>query len=160
VTSARDRVILFLSDGAPTDAPGSVFKLIQQSNRQMRNSVVLMCYALGNGTFGSALMRMASQDFKMRNSPTPRQLSGNCGEQCAIPKPNPGLYRHVTDTSHLRSAMGSYYTFFSTHKRQDAATNVGSNVVWSVPYFDASGLGMVVTAASSVLIDGKTSKYS
>ncbi len=41
---------------------------------------------------------------------------------------------HVSDPSDLRSAMASYYDFFSEDNDND-------NVIFSVPYFDGFGIG-------------------
>nr|CAB3227392.1 VWFA and cache domain-containing protein 1-like [Phallusia mammillata] len=142
ITRSRDRVILFLSDGEPTDSPRKIFNLIRDRNREMANSVVMLCFALGSGTFGAALKRMATQKFGW----TP---------QDAIPAPTPGLFHHVVDVQHLRFAMGSYYNFFSKHRGSNEKQFHGMPVIWSVPYYDAGGIGMVLTVATPVAIDGK-----
>nr|XP_026692576.1 VWFA and cache domain-containing protein 1-like [Ciona intestinalis] len=146
VAKSRDRVILFLSDGVPSDSPFRIFKLIKLRNLAMQNSVVLLCYELGKGTFGPALKLMASQNFTFHGL----KINPSICEECDPPVP--GVFHKVVETKHLRSAMGSYYSFFSHHKNNVAST--GDSVVWSVPYFDAGGLGMVMTAASTVIIDG------
>ena len=61
-----------------------------------------------------------------------------------------GMFKHVKETKNLRTAMGFYYNFFFTHK----TSSDESSVVWSVPYYDAGGLGMVITAASAVVVEG------
>ena len=67
ISQSRERVILFLSDGQPSDLPYKIFKLIRDRNRQLHNSVVLLCFALGKSTFGSALQMMARQNFAFQN---------------------------------------------------------------------------------------------
>ena len=59
------------------------------------------------------------------------------------------MFKHVRQTKNLRFAMGFYYNFFINRIKSF------SDVVWSVPYFDMGGVGMVITAASAVVINGK-----
>lgn len=70
VAYSRERSILFLSDGEPSDLPYKIFKLIYDKNKQLYNSVTLLCFALGKSTFGSALQKMAFQDFNFQNKTT------------------------------------------------------------------------------------------
>jgi len=60
------------------------------------------------------------------------------------------MFKHVRETKNLRSVMGFYYNFFFSHKHHGNKRSI----VWSVPYFDVGGLGMVVTAASAVIVKG------
>ena len=71
-------------------------------------------------------------------------------DDCDLPKPRAGMFKHVRETKNLRSAMGFYYNFFFSRK-----SSRRSDVVWSVPYYDVGGLGMVTTAASAVIVQGK-----
>ncbi|CAK8690074.1 unnamed protein product [Clavelina lepadiformis] len=151
IAMSRDRVILFLSDGQPSDRPSKIFKLIKFQNQKLFNSVVIMCYALGKGTFGAALQQMASQHFDSRNSSFLEHLV-TCVGGCRMAKP--GVFHHVDDIFHLRQAFGSYYTFFSTHIRSDLYNISDASTVWSVPYFDALGQGMVISASLPVIHQG------
>lgn len=58
-----------------------------------------------------------------------------------------GRFEAVPDGGDLRAAMGGYYNFF-------ASTNTNPPPVWTAPYWDSSGLGMVVTAALPVFYGG------
>lgn len=142
VVGRRDRVVLFLSDGEPTDPPGTIYDVIEAGNNRLDNSAVLMTYALGRSVLGLMLRRMAEQDFYQNSNFKP---------------PTPGEFHLVNDVEHLRSAMGSYYNFFSRryHRRHASDADmyqVQHNVHLSVPYYDAGGLGTVITAASPLLV--------
>ena len=63
------------------------------------------------------------------------------------------MFQHVRETKNLRSVMGFYYSFFFAHKKSRFDESKPF-VVWSVPYFDVGGIGMVITAASAVVIKG------
>lgn len=73
-------------------------------------------------------------------------------EFCDIPAPTKGMFQHVRETENLRSAMGFYYNFFYSRTKPSV---VSSSVIWSVPYYDVGGVGMVITAASAVMINSK-----
>eukprot|EP00050_Salpingoeca_kvevrii_P019384 m.85448 g.85448 ORF g.85448 m.85448 type:complete len:1229 (+) comp8386_c0_seq1:956-4642(+) len=62
---------------------------------------------------------------------------------------NFGEYTFVPDGGDLRGAMGRYYEFFT------AAPNGEEDPVWTTPYFDFSGLGVVTTVAAPLFIDGQ-----
>ena len=64
----RDRVILFLSDGEPSDIPMEIFTAIHHGNRKVGNTALLLTYALGRGNFGILLNRMAQQSFSFEES--------------------------------------------------------------------------------------------
>ena len=81
ISQMRERVILFLSDGEPSDLPYKIFKLIYDRNKQIYNSVVLLCFALGKSTFGSALQKMASQNFTFD---VPCQGTTHLGVMCKL----------------------------------------------------------------------------
>lgn len=61
LATSRHRAIMFLSDGTPSDAPQKILDLIYNRNRAMHNSVVILCYALGEGTFGRFVEKMSKQ---------------------------------------------------------------------------------------------------
>jgi len=56
---------------------------------------------------------------------------------------NKGIWNHVDDGGDLGSAMSKYYTLYSVGLSSDR-----SEVRWSEPYIDASGLGEIITGAS------------
>jgi len=60
---------------------------------------------------------------------------------------NAGTYLAIPDSGDLRAAMGRYYSFFSNPTEDQA-------VVYAPPYFDASGLGIITTAALPVVHGG------
>nr|XP_039264048.1 VWFA and cache domain-containing protein 1-like isoform X1 [Styela clava] len=153
IAYSRHRSIIFLSDGKPSDRPIGILDLIYKRNKDMHNSVVLLCYALGKGTFGHFIETMSRQDHvprdveKCKESEDVALCHPSGAKSCDLPSPRKGLFRQVTDSQYLRSEMGSYYNYFAT------VSNKNSNdVIWSVPYYDAGGMGMIVTAASSIVM--------
>lgn len=74
------------------------------------------------------LKRIAAQDFS--NSPPSE-----------VPR---GHFTHVRDPQHLRKEMATYYDFFSKRNNYD------NDIQMTVPYFDAFGLGVVVSICKSV----------
>lgn len=77
VARSRHRAVLFLSDGMPSDRPSNILKLIYKRNRRIQNCVVLLCYALGKGTFGKFIQRMSEQTYVDPNDQVSR-----CNEVC------------------------------------------------------------------------------
>lgn len=155
IAYSRHRSIIFLSDGKPSDRPSRILNLVYARNREMHNSVVLLCYALGKGTFGHFIEIMSQQEHVPKNTqdckPNEKQQCKASGaDDCDLPSPRKGLFRQVTDSQYLRSEMGSYYNYFAT-----VSTKGSPGIIWSVPYFDAGGLGMVVTAASAILLKNR-----
>ena len=100
VAQSRDRLILFMSDGEPTDPPNEIFLTIFKRNLDLRNSVILLCYSLGKSTFGLALRRMASQDFDLSLQDLPKDSNYSSWMQYssiqAPPPPTPGFFTHVS----------------------------------------------------------------
>ncbi len=62
-----------------------------------------------------------------------------------IARQNKGADVYVQDSQDLIDAMKRYYQFFK----------IGKSVVWSWPYVDANGLGMVMAASKAVTVEGK-----
>lgn len=58
-----------------------------------------------------------------------------------------GAYRHISDSENLLDAMSTYYVFY-------AYGIVGRSATWTAPYVDANGLGLMVTGAIGVYLDG------
>uniref|UniRef100_H2ZMZ9 Cache domain-containing protein n=1 Tax=Ciona savignyi TaxID=51511 RepID=H2ZMZ9_CIOSA len=92
---------------------------------------------------------MARQDFSFHNLTVDTSICPTCDQ------PKPGVFHKVIETKNLRSAMGSYYSFFAKHKSSSEASHAAAEVVWSVPYYDVGGLGLVVTAAAPVVVNDK-----
>lgn len=82
-----------------------------------------------------------------RDSDTPVSIfSYSFGEEAddTVPRKiaceNDGLFFKIPDGGDLRSSMGQYYQYFAAGIQND-------QVFWTAPYFDASGLGLVITAS-------------
>jgi voltage-dependent calcium channel alpha-2/delta-3 len=66
-------------------------------------------------------------------------LGANAAVQKDIACDNKGAYTFIEDGGNLRTKMQSYYQVFGA--------TANANIFWTAPYLDASGLGMMVTAA-------------
>ncbi|XP_077862056.1 VWFA and cache domain-containing protein 1-like [Saccoglossus kowalevskii] len=144
----RDQVILFLTDGEPTDGGESVSLLekkrniihtIVRRNAKMNNEVVIFTFGLGEDPDHQFLRHIAEQDGTVYNV----QRNNTAGEV------TPGHYKHVSDACKLRTIMASYYDFFS-HRTQQS-----DSPVFSVPYQGATGTGLMTTVALPVKYDGQ-----
>ncbi|MHA1340266.1 MAG: VWA domain-containing protein [Promethearchaeota archaeon] len=60
---------------------------------------------------------------------------------------NNGEAVYIWDSSYLSDAMTGFYRFFQK-------SGYSEKVIWSWPYVDASGKGMVITASKSVIYNG------
>lgn len=58
---------------------------------------------------------------------------------------NEGFMKKLTDEENIISQMQDYYSFLASN------TISISNVTWTSPYLDASGLGLMVTVAIPVI---------
>ncbi|XP_077994597.1 VWFA and cache domain-containing protein 1-like [Glandiceps talaboti] len=145
----REQVILFLTDGQPSDAvTGSpsdpslarnrdIMLTIKERNAQMNNEVVILTFGLGSKVEGTLLTRMAEQDGTVYG------VDKDPNAELKV-----GRYTPVLDPNNLRQNMASYYNYFS---------DVSDNPIFSVPYQAASGIGLVTTVALPVL-QGSTLK--
>ena len=57
----RKQVVLFLTDGQPTDPKESVMREIVESNAMLGNQAIFMAYGIGDGNF-EFLENMAKQE--------------------------------------------------------------------------------------------------
>ena len=60
-TENRKQVILFLTDGQPTDPKANIMRDIVNYNKLLDNKVIIMTYGIGEGNF-EFLDNMAKQD--------------------------------------------------------------------------------------------------
>ncbi|XP_078487608.1 VWFA and cache domain-containing protein 1-like [Ciona intestinalis] len=135
-STVSDRVILFMSDGVPTDEPTTILSTQIRENERLNNSVVILTYGLG------------SADFTVL-----RNMAANNGEFYGISKtsnasePRIGLFTHIPHASNLRTQMSSYYNFFAVNSQ-------GLNEpLWTTPYLDGWGLGILMTASLPVYVN-------
>ncbi|XP_077996294.1 VWFA and cache domain-containing protein 1-like [Glandiceps talaboti] len=135
----REQVILFLSDGEPTDSKRDIMREVKSSNEQMENKVVILTIAFGTNSGISFLADLAKQDFEKYNIELANNTIGDIQE---------GQYTHVADYTRLRNTMARYYDFFANTEK------LGDEPIFSVPYQDAFGLGLMTTAAIPVKYNG------
>eukprot|EP00117_Sycon_ciliatum_P047149 scpid21407/ scgid4711/ VWFA and cache domain-containing protein 1 len=130
----RDRVILFLSDGVPTDSEGTILAEQERAARQFNYSIVVLTYAMGNNVRSGevTLRKMASQSYSSPLSGVQRAL---------------GEYRLVSNFQNLRASLTRFYSFF-------ASEDTSSSVIYTNPYYDAFGLGVILTVAAPVYTFG------
>ncbi|XP_076811762.1 VWFA and cache domain-containing protein 1-like isoform X4 [Clavelina lepadiformis] len=129
-TTDRDRVILFMSDGQPSESSTStIFDTLRSRNAEVDDSVVILTYGLGDSDF-HVLEDMASETSSVIDESDTK----------------PGVFTQVDNPDLLRSQMASYYNFF---KIEDELV---SDPVWTVPYLDAWGLGVMITASLPVYV--------
>ncbi|XP_077995824.1 VWFA and cache domain-containing protein 1-like [Glandiceps talaboti] len=135
----REQVILFLSDGEPTDSTRDIMREVKSSNEQMENKVVILTIAFGTSSGISFLADLAKQDFMKYGIGPANNTIGDIQE---------GQYTHVSDSTRLRNTMARYYDFFANTEK------LGDEPIFSVPYQDAFGLGLMTTAAIPVKYNG------
>ncbi|XP_077996293.1 VWFA and cache domain-containing protein 1-like isoform X2 [Glandiceps talaboti] len=135
----REQVILFLSDGEPTDAKRDIMEEVKNSNEEMENKVVILTTAFGTSSGISFLADLAKQDFVKYGIGPASNTVGEIQE---------GQYTHVSDSTRLRNTMARYYDFFANTEK------LGDEPIFSVPYQDAFGLGLMTTAAIPVKYNG------
>ncbi|XP_077996467.1 VWFA and cache domain-containing protein 1-like [Glandiceps talaboti] len=136
----RDQVILFVTDGLPNDDKDDIMKIVRRNNEEMGNKAVILTIGLGTDEDLSFLQDLAEQNFVAHGLPA---ADTDIGE---IKK---GEYTQVTDYTKLRSTMARYYDFFAVTE------NLREEPIFSVPYQDAFGLGLMTTAALPVKYQGE-----
>ncbi|CAH1780663.1 unnamed protein product, partial [Owenia fusiformis] len=129
-STKRDKVILFLTDGVPTegtDANGRriILNKIRDENAKIRNEVVIMTYGIGGAAENAGAEAILQDMAEQKNYDS------------AYGEIRKGLFTKVSDPDTLRGKMSSYYDFFSDVEHD--------NAIITVPYVDASGLGLVTS---------------
>ncbi|XP_074645932.1 VWFA and cache domain-containing protein 1-like isoform X2 [Tubulanus polymorphus] len=127
----RDKVILFLTDGEPFEQKQDIETRLRIENSRFSNKVVLLTYGIGEFLSANAqtiLDVMAQQPFA----------------DISYGPAKAGVFRHILSPDQLRTEMGSYYDFFSK------PSTLNTPPVLTVPYYDALGLGLIMTAATPV----------
>ncbi|XP_068714497.1 VWFA and cache domain-containing protein 1-like [Montipora foliosa] len=130
----RKRVILFLTDGAPSEDEKlkPLFQTIRDMNFQLNNSVVILTFGFGSI---DQKTREILQDIAKQNT-----ARYNVSSDSSVGDITPGKFTHVQDLSTLRSEMATYYTadLFGSVKQLHQP-------VVSVPYVDAFGTGLLIS---------------
>ncbi|XP_006819745.2 VWFA and cache domain-containing protein 1-like [Saccoglossus kowalevskii] len=131
----RDQVIIFLTDGEPTDTKASIMSTIRSKNEEMENKVTILTFGLGSDSGINFLQDIANQNF-VKHGVEEANIS--------IGETKQGVFTHVTDYNLLRSKMARYYDYFANFDK------LTDEPIFSVPYQDSFGLGMMTTAAVPV----------
>ncbi|KAJ7382932.1 hypothetical protein OS493_031707 [Desmophyllum pertusum] len=121
--STRNMVIIFLTDGTPSDDKTNIMQTIKDRNAELHNKVIIMTYGILVNK--NILLDIANQD-------------GTSYGVSMSPGVTPGKFTSVSDTDNLRNAMATYYDSFSKNTESN-------NPIISVPYIDAAGLGKLKT---------------
>ncbi|KAI0210270.1 VWFA and cache domain-containing protein 1 [Lamellibrachia satsuma] len=130
--TVREKAIIFLTDGEPTDTREVVMQTLRDENAKLGNKVTMFMFGLGEGSMWHTLNDMAMQT-------TADVKAGEVKR---------GHFIRVSDPSDLRSKMGSYYTYFSK-------TGSQPRVTFSVPYYDFFGIGVVISGCLPVFYDSQ-----
>jgi len=120
--------VLFLTDGAASDGDEGVQELLLNQD-MIDGTAALPATSLFTYSFGSE--DLLNQDD-----------SANFAKQMACA--GRGVWAGVEAFTELRTAMSQYYSFLAAGQQRD------TNVVWTEPYEDATGLRDIVTAAKPV----------
>ncbi|KAI0210265.1 VWFA and cache domain-containing protein 1 [Lamellibrachia satsuma] len=126
----REKLILFLTDGEPTD--NEAMQTLREENAKLGNKVILFTFGFGGGSSWQTLINMAAQTTA----------------DTAAGEVTPGYFIYVKNPSDLRSQMGLYYTHISKTGRQPT-------VIFSVPYKDYFGTGILISACLPVYHNGE-----
>lgn len=130
----KKRVILFLTDGAPSEDEKlkPLFQTIRDMNFQLNNSVVILTFGFGSI---DQKTREILQDIAKQNT-----ARHNVSSDSSVGDITPGKFTHVQDLSTLRSELATYYTadLFGSVKQLNQP-------VVSVPYVDAFGTGLLIS---------------
>eukprot|EP00117_Sycon_ciliatum_P027321 scpid18971/ scgid22226/ VWFA and cache domain-containing protein 1 len=130
--ASRDRVILFLSDGDPGDSESEILSKQESAALPFNYRIHVLTYAMGaNIEAGRGILtKMANQDYP-----------GVSATKAT------GEFRLVSDFLNLRPTLTRFYSFF-------ASEDTSSSVIYTNPYYDAFGLGVILTVAAPVYTFG------
>ncbi|XP_078384871.1 VWFA and cache domain-containing protein 1-like [Oculina patagonica] len=120
---SRRKVILFLTDGQPTDKNSTIMQTIKTKNAELNNSVVIMTYGI------------------LQDLPILQHIAEQNGASYGVPKApdvTAGTFTHVKNIKNLRKDLATYYDFFSTQTVRDEP-------IISIPYIDAFGTGLLTS---------------
>ncbi|KAL9960908.1 hypothetical protein ACROYT_G034416 [Oculina patagonica] len=130
---SRKKVIIFLTDGQPTDDGKTIMQTIKTKNAELNNTVVIMTYGI-------------LQDLQIL-----RDIAKQDGTRYGVPKApdvTAGKFTYVQDTKNLRRDLATYYDFFSTNTIRDKP-------IISIPYVDAFGTGLLTSITLPCYHQGK-----
>ncbi|XP_068714502.1 VWFA and cache domain-containing protein 1-like [Montipora foliosa] len=125
----RKRVILFLTNGYPSDTNSSlIFKTIRDCNTELNNSIII--FTFGIGTVNQEILK----DIATLNTKKYGFLADR-----TVGDITPGNYTHIDerDANTLRIKMTTYYNYLPK-------VSLNQPVV-SVPYIDAFGTGLLMS---------------
>nr|XP_006819871.1 PREDICTED: VWFA and cache domain-containing protein 1-like [Saccoglossus kowalevskii] len=132
----RDQVIIFMTKGEPFDEKSSVMQKIRSKNAEIGNKVVILPFAVGSESAITLLNDIANQHF---------EPYGVEEANISIGEIKPGFVTQLTDYNLPRSKMARFYDYFANYNK------LTDGPMFSVPYQDRFGLGIVTTAAMPVI---------
>ncbi|XP_014676321.1 PREDICTED: VWFA and cache domain-containing protein 1-like [Priapulus caudatus] len=137
-TSQRDKVILFLTDGIPSDSPVEIMESIKGLNKELNNTVMIVTYGLGEAASSKGTEILTSM----------AEQNGTLYEVELEPNVRKGAFIPILNPSELRPRMGLYYALFlkNTTVQEPSIT---------IPYMDAWGLGVVTTVSLPLILEGQ-----
>ncbi|XP_068714501.1 VWFA and cache domain-containing protein 1-like [Montipora foliosa] len=123
----RKRVILFLTNGHPSDTNSSlIFKTIRDCNTELNNSIIIFTFGIGTVNQEMILKDIATLNTKKYGFFADRTVGDI----------TPGNYTHI-DGGDVRIKIATYFNYLPT-------VNLEQPVV-SVPYVDAFGTGLLMS---------------
>ncbi|XP_013418905.1 VWFA and cache domain-containing protein 1 [Lingula anatina] len=123
-TTAEEPSILFLTDGILT-AGGDPLQTIRDQNALLGNKVVILTFGIGRSLGYEGRTVLYNMAIQSASNPAYGPIKR-------------GRFAYVADPDHLRSAMSSYYDYFCT-------IHQNPRPIFSVPYLDSLGLGLVTS---------------
>ncbi|KAK3087851.1 hypothetical protein FSP39_011482 [Pinctada imbricata] len=127
---SRDKVILFLTDGNPTEGKDPM-EVIKELNEPLNNNVVIHTFGLSTSVREDLLTNMSRQTLNDR----------------AYGEIKVGRFERITDADRLRTAMATYYQYF--------AYTGSSSPVFTPPYIDLfSDIGIILSVCLPVYHSG------
>lgn len=126
-SSTTDKVIFFISDGRALSSKENAMDAIFAENRKLNNSIRLLTYEISDAVSENSILReMAAQNISHPSLGS-------------VPI---GFYTRISDAHDLKSNIGNYYAHLSSQ------TNMTGNVIFTVPYLDSFGQGLITSACA------------
>ncbi|XP_033111396.1 VWFA and cache domain-containing protein 1-like [Anneissia japonica] len=136
----RNQIIMFLTDGLPSDDKKTIMETLLRRSEETMFKIALLTFGFGERIDENTeiLSDIALQNFE-KYELTPNSLVGDR---------TIGAYTYVTDPDKLRASMATYYNYISNAGTFD-------DIIFTAPYVDAFGSGLLSSILKPVRIDGK-----
>ncbi|XP_074609249.1 VWFA and cache domain-containing protein 1-like isoform X2 [Acropora palmata] len=129
-SKTKKKVILFLTDGDPSDTNRSlIFKTIRDCNTELKNSIIIFTYGIGNAVNQEILKDIANLNTAKYGYPANRTVGDI----------TPGNFTYIENANDdtLITKMAAYYNFLPPVRLD--------NPIVSIPYLDAFGSGLLMS---------------